>query len=100
MERCKTCKSWIYDETRPHKCPPMWLCRFADEDEDFDYEVYACDAQDAAEKFVDEEDEDYSVVDYGGVNVDIKDSESGEIKSFYVEAEASVSYTASERKEE
>ena len=98
MDRCEKCNEFIYSSVN-HKCNPVWHCQIIDGSEEFDYKVYAYDEGTAAEKFAEEResDWDYSFVDNGGVEVDVKNPETGEIKRFYVWAEVTIVYTASEK---
>ena len=98
MSICEKCHEFIYSFSE-HKCPPKWLCRIGEDEEEFCYEIFAYDSVAAAEKIVDREESnwDYSFVEDGGVDVDVKNIETGEVKKFYVDAEASISYSATER---
>ena len=113
MDRCKICKEFIYSFEK-HKCEPKWLCKICESDDDkyseeersdikwFEYEVYAFDAERAAEKCAEDEDPnwDHLFVQEGGVDIDVMNPETKEIKRFFVGAEPSIEYSASERKEE
>jgi hypothetical protein len=64
-ERCPTCSEWAW--TKRHRCKPVWLVFTEDRHEDWDEadRVYATDAQEAAEKWAEQDDCDsaeYSIV--------------------------------------
>ena len=115
MSRCEICKEYIYDYQKKmgikHKCHPKWLCRICGCDDDkyteeekaewFEYEVYAHDAKAAAEKCADDEESnwDYSFIDHGGVDIDVMNPETKEVKKLFVSAEQVIEYYAQERKE-
>ncbi len=98
LDRCEICEEFIYD-FEEHKCKPLWLCSIGDDNEDFCYKSYAYSEESAAEQCVEEQESnwDYCFVDDGGVDVDVKNPETGEIKKFYVSAESFISYSASEK---
>jgi len=100
MSFCKTCHEFIY--TSSHICPPMWECRIGDDEEGFEYKSYGNSESEAAEKLAEikESDWDYVFVEDGGVNIDVRNPETGKVKSFYVSAEQTISYYASEKKKE
>lgn len=108
LDCCVICKEFIFSWEKGHKCKPLWLCAILDEkdmpdsDKDFCYDVYAIDAEEAAEKCADGEEPswDYIFVKNGGVDIDVKNSETGEIINFYVSAETTIEYRASAIKKE
>ena len=112
MERCETCKEFIYSFEKEHKCKPLWLCRICSCDDDkytkeekaewFEYKVYAYNEESAAEQCAEdkESDWDHSFVNDGGVGIDVMNPETEEIKKFYVSAEPTISYSASDRKDD
>lgn len=112
MSRCKICKAFTY-EFEKHKCDPKWLCKICESDDDkyseeersdikwFEYEVYAYDAEAAAEKCADNEEYnwDYCFIESGGVDIDVMNPETGKIEKFFVSAETTIEYSAMKRKE-
>lgn len=111
LDRCRICNEFLFDCDKNHKCAPKWLCRICDDETDqyteeqkaewFTFEIYARDAGDAAEKCADNEESnwDYSFIKNGGVDVDVMDADTKEVKKLYVSAEQVIEYYASERKE-
>jgi hypothetical protein len=92
------CKCGEYVSTEgPHKCPPQWdvWCPDNCEGREDGLTVYACDAEEAAEKYAEECDSygDYTIV--GGAPVTVVVSPLGDehtVKVF-VEGESVPSYT-------
>ena len=78
MSRCEICKEFTYS-FEEHKCPPKWLCKICESDDDkyseeertdikwFEYEVYAHSAKAASEKCAEDQecDWDYAFVKEG-----------------------------------
>lgn len=65
FERCPTCQEYAWIKT--HRCKPVWLVFSTDNHEDWDEadRVYATDAQQAAEKWAEDDDcnsAEYSIV--------------------------------------
>jgi len=115
IKRCKICDEFIYDfevkAGKKHKCLPLWLCRISDGDDDkyteeeksewFEYKSHAYSASTAAEQCAEEQEPnwDYSFINNGGVDIDVKDPKTGEVEKFFVSAEQVIEYHTSKRKE-
>jgi len=94
---CKTCSKYM-SFPEHHKCPPTFEVFIADyHDDDDGMTVNAYDAEEAAEKAVEEYDSDgdYSCINGEEVTVRVQDS-NGLVKRFVVTAEARPVYYASE----
>jgi len=88
---CETCGAFtVY--RRSHKCPPVWLVRYHDYAADDATEIYAHEAEEAAEKFIDESETD------GCMEPDdvIVSRDGYEDKRFSVTGEYSVTWSARE----
>ena len=70
-----------------------------EDDNGYDYEIYACDAEAAAEKLAEQQDNDnqYYIAESGGVDINVKDSRNGEVKKFFISTELTVNYYATEK---
>lgn len=96
--RCKTCGDFSYSDS--HVCPPSWLVRDVDYHGDHEGErVYALDAQEAAEKWADENDSgnDYAIVSGSPATVLVRpyDDAAATPQKFIVTGEAVPEYRAS-----
>lgn len=99
FEKCGVCGQW---DVGPHRCKPkfeVW-CEEAGQPEEDAGVFYASDAEEAAERWA--EDDDISSADYSIVSqrsepvVSVRDCRDGEVKLFRVTGEAVPSYSASE----
>ncbi len=57
-DRCPKCEAWIYSYERRHECPPLWLVKCPEYDDETWDEVYAVAAEYAAESWAEEYDAD------------------------------------------
>lgn len=97
MSRCKTCGDFpLFPES--HKCPPIWLCQLKGDSADEWEEVYARDAEAAAEKFAEKWDieSEYSMLrGFSDYIVSVKPSDAepdGVARQFAITAEAVPTY--------
>jgi hypothetical protein len=93
MSWCKKCGEFIYYKGFSHKCNKFEI---ALEGEDFEYDNYAIDFEDAAEKFAEEYDnDDCEIVNGSPIIISVKNEE-GVVKKFEIEGEAVPTYYARE----
>ena len=99
MDWCKHCRALIFSGNT-HQCPPKWSVWIAEDPrEDTEGIFHAVDAAEAAEKFIEEWDQDgYDMLTYASsteVKVCLADG-IGETKTFSVSGESVPTYTAYE----
>lgn len=74
LDYCSVCGEIVWS-WRKHRCPPAWECWLSGEDHDMDQEeaetVYAQRAGDAAEKYVERQEQSWA--EYGCLNGDEKE---------------------------
>ncbi len=101
MIKCKICDEWIGENDNNHKCDPAWEVCSPDLGDDW-MDVYALDAEFAAEKWAERFDSDTDYALLGGDEEIIIVRKKGETKetSFRVSGEAVPKYTATEITEE
>lgn len=95
---CPKCDGYNGFKPELHKCPPTWEVFVEDYHGDDDgIEVCAHDAEEAAEKAIEEWDAqgDYTCIGGEEITVTVKGSD-GSIKKFYVTGRSSPSYYATE----
>lgn len=99
-QRCKRCGEygWTGESAQRfgfHTCLPMWECRIAGNGDDWD-EVYAREAEQAAEKFCDQYDSngDYTIIQAGEAEVDVRRPGEDEITQWKIAAESVPHYRA------
>jgi hypothetical protein len=72
-DRCKKCGGWGWIDS--HTCPPIWEARVHETKwEEHWHEVYARDAEDAAEKFAERSDceGDYTIIQTGCAEIEVR----------------------------
>ena len=89
---CKICGQ--YDWLAQHRCPPVWQVEV--DGSGCWHEVHAADAEAAAERACEEQDEegDYYVIRNGSAKVLVRRAEADEPEEFFVEAESRPHYMA------
>lgn len=98
MSACKTCGAYLFPTfVKQHTCHPTWLVWDPDNgDEDSAKKVYALDAEDAAEKFIENSDyatECYSTLERDGVLVHVRGLDQS-LTKVRVTAETTIEYSA------
>lgn len=97
-ERCGICDEWGYGGK--HQCPPIWECRVFETKYENDWqEVYAVDAERAAEKFAEDYDchGDYDIVKRGCEEIEVRKAGSADIMMVDISAESRPHYYGSVR---
>lgn len=96
--KCRTCGHWGFADK--HACPPIWEARIFETKWQNDWtEVYATDAEDAAERFAEEYDQggDYTIIRDGNAEIEVRRQGSDEAAIFDISAESVPEYTAHAR---
>lgn len=71
---CPTCKQYRFTDPH-HKCPPIWECQIETWNAPDWRKIFAVDSERAAEKFVEEYDqEDHYMMDGDSVEVSVRNS--------------------------
>lgn len=96
--RCPTCKEWMWEWNAPHRCLPEFLVQMAEwhgEKLEDGSTVYAADAEDAAERFAREynEDGDYALMNDTRVVRVAPASEPTAVQFFRIGAEPDICYS-------
>lgn len=93
-QMCRQCKEWGW--TNSHRCPPAWEARLVGDGDDEWRDVHAYDAEAAAAKFCDLYDSDfeYSIVQSGEAEVEVRRLGEEEITLWDITAETVPQYNA------
>lgn len=94
MLHCPTCDEFPLDLAK-HTCPPRWTVRFED---DAEYQVYALDADHAAEKAAElyDPESDYTIASGKQHRVTVLPDGGGPVQTFDLRGEFDPSYIAYE----
>lgn len=100
-DRCPDCKAWLIlaNDRARHVCPPKFECRADWEDDDAWEEMFAYDAEAAAEKYAEHYDctgGEYAIVSNrrGDTIILVRKAEDGAVERFAIEAETVPQYRA------
>jgi hypothetical protein len=100
MEFCKICNEIDWQDGK-HRCLPFFDVWFLKEGEQESARIYARDAEEAAEKFAEYDDQrsaDYAIVSGNEAEIWVREPTTGEIKKFMVHGESVPKYHADEIK--
>lgn len=96
MELCKICNGLDWEDGK-HKCPPVFEAWFKDDGEYDSRKIHARDAEAAAEKFAEYDDQhsaEFLIVGGSEAEIWVRQPATGEIKKFTVRGESVPQYYA------